>query len=119
METWLNKNADNVNPKLDRADGPAVIMNFSDGSRTEEWWVDGKVHRTGAPAVLDFNADGSLSREVWFTNDKIDRADGPAIVVRGHDGTILSEQWYHHGVLDKSREPAPRSPVKPPSSPAP
>lgn len=28
--------------EFDRADGPAVIKTFNDGSRTEQWWSNGK-----------------------------------------------------------------------------
>jgi hypothetical protein len=114
VDTWLNKNG----AKLDRADGPAVVMNFSDGSRIEEWWANDKLHRVGSPALIETNANGS-QREQWYTNDKLDRADGPAIVVRDSDGTILFEQWHHDGVLEKSRGLAPRGLGKPPSNPAP
>ena len=113
VDGWL----DNNGAKLDRADGPAVVMKFSDGSRIEKWWANGNLHRVGAPALLEINANGSR-REQWYTNDKLDRADGPAIVVHDPGGIILFEQWDHDGVLENSRRPA-RGPDKPPSHPAP
>jgi hypothetical protein len=114
VDAWLDKNE----AKLDRADGPAVVMKFSDGSRIEEWWVNDNLHRVGGPAVLEINANGS-GREHWYTNDKLDRADGPAIVVYDANGNILFEQWYHDGVLENSQGPVPPGFGKPPSHPAP
>lgn len=114
IDAWLDKNE----AKLDRADGPAILMKFSDGSRIEEWWANGNLHRIGAPALVEINANGSR-REQWYTNDKLDRANGPAIVVRDRDGTILFEAWYHDGLFEKSRGLAPHGLGKPPSSPAP
>jgi len=41
------------NGKLDRNDGPAVILSEHGRYRCEEWWVDGKRHRIEGPAVID------------------------------------------------------------------
>ena len=52
-----------------REDGPAVI--HSDGS--EEWYLNGKLHREGGPAVYGSGVDG------WFINGKLHREGGPAV----------------------------------------
>lgn len=114
VDAWLHRNQ----LKLDRADGPAVVMTFPDGSFVEEWWIDGHLHRVNAPALLENNANGS-QRELWYTHDKLNRPDGPAVVVRGQDGTVLLEQWYRDGVLEKNGGSLPLRPAKPPSGPTP
>ena len=50
----------------------------------KEWYLDGKRHRVGGPAI-EF-ANGS---KYWFLNGKLHRTDGPAI--EGADG---SKFWY-------------------------
>ena len=114
VDEWLHDSQ----LKLDRVDGPAVVMTFRDGSFIEEWWVDGHLHRLNAPAILETNADGSR-RELWYTDDKLDRADGPAVVVRGRDGMVLFDEWYRDGVLQKNGDTPPRRTAKPASGPMP
>ena len=31
----------------------------------ESWWVDGKQHRVGDPAIQEWNSEGKLIREQW------------------------------------------------------
>jgi len=50
-----------VNGKLHREDGPAVI--WSTGH--QEWWVNGNPHREDGPAVI--HANGT---QEWWVNDK-------------------------------------------------
>jgi hypothetical protein len=72
-----------VDGKLHRLDGPA--LNYANG--TQEWWVDGKLHRLDGPAFIW--ADG---RQVWVVNDQYHRTDGPAVIRA--DGT---HEWWVDG----------------------
>jgi hypothetical protein len=44
IATWLKKNG----AKLDRADGPAYIETFADGTHIEKWYTDGLFIRNGS-----------------------------------------------------------------------
>jgi len=67
--------------KLHRTDGPAVI----DGKR-QTWYLNGKRHRTDGPAII------SGEYQVWWVNGKMNRTDGPAYI----DGKFRA--WYLNGV---------------------
>src|ERR1039458_1340274 len=63
---------------LHRLDGPAVIRGnglFSEPDGDKEWWVEGKRHRTGGPAVEYENGDNE-----WYLNGKRHRVGRPAVV---------------------------------------
>ena len=49
--------------------GPAVLL--ADG--TNEWWINGKLHREDGPAIEYPNGD-----KFWYKNGKRHREDGPA-----------------------------------------
>ena len=53
-------------------------------SGVKSWWLNGKLHREGGPAVEHVN--GSKS---WFLNGKRHREDGPAIEYADGD-----KAWY-------------------------
>ena len=65
-----------------RVGGPAVSR--ADG--TQEWWRDNWLHRTDGPAILW--ADGT---EAWWQNNKLHRTDGPAFT--WPDGSM---QWWEN-----------------------
>jgi hypothetical protein len=58
------------NGKVHRTGGPAI--EWTDGSK--EWYLNGKWHRTDGPAIERANGD-----KFWYQNDKWHRTDGPAI----------------------------------------
>lgn len=74
-----------------RSGGPAV--DNSDG--TFEWWFDGERHRVGGPAVRKRTCDE------WYERGQLHRADGPAIERR--DGGY---EWFLHGVRHRIGGPA-------------
>ena len=77
-----------LNGVLHRDGGPAV--QFSDGVNV--WHHNGEVHRDGGPAYE--NAQG---RQVWYRNNKRHREDGPAVV--NADGT--REWWLNEVEVDE------------------
>jgi hypothetical protein len=66
-----------------RIDGPAVI--YADGR--EQYWVDGKLHRIGAPAIIEHHC------VVYCKNGLQHREDGPSLIF--NDGY---EEFWIDGV---------------------
>ena len=64
---------------------------------SEEWWVDGRLHRADGPAWICYNEDGSVSYESWYVDGRRHRADGPAWIDYYDDGSVLSEAWHVDG----------------------
>lgn len=81
-----------------RLDGPAYVEIFRNGNRIEEWWVDGKKHRIGKPAVINTR---EKVVEYW-ENGKRHRVGGPAYISKS-DGIRL---WYLYGQLHRTDGPA-------------
>jgi hypothetical protein len=63
---------------------------------TKEWYLHGKLHREGAPAV-----EYARWRQKWYLHGKLHREDAPAI--EWADGT---KEWYLHGKLHREDAPA-------------
>lgn len=73
-----------ANGKLHRTGGPAVL--WDDGYA--EWRLNGELHRRNGPAIKYNNGT-----QVWYLYGKIHRLNGPAIERK--DGKA---EWYLHGV---------------------
>ena len=116
-----------LNGQQHREDGPAVIDYDDDGNVSYERWYlngqglnivefakylgvdhyksklnevylkDGKKHREDAPAVIEYNDDGSISYEEWYLNGKKHREDAPAEIWYNDDGSVYRESWYLNG----------------------
>ena len=76
-----------------RDDGPAVEL--YDGSQ-QEWYLYGKRHRVGAPAVTT-----NYGYEQWWENDRRHRMDGPAIIYPGGQ-----KEWWRYGSRHRNDGPA-------------
>ena len=72
-----------VRNKQHRLDGPAVIM--ANGDR--EWWVDGRLHREGAPTRL--LKDGLF--EGWRVHGDLHREGTPAVIYPNG-----GREWWEH-----------------------
>ena len=80
-----------------RKDGPAV----SSGWGYEAYYVYGKPHRIGGPAIIWPNVhNGSTSRKEWWVDGVLHRDDGPAII--RSDGT---KEWWANGKCIKKTKP--------------
>lgn len=77
-----------VGNSLHREDGPAFIY-----KGREEWWLHGKTHRIGGPAVEDI--DGYLR---WYKHGKLHREDGPAVV------NPVGKNYWHVNTRQYSEE---------------
>jgi len=60
----------------------------------EEWWLNGKRHRTDGPAFIGYYKSGKLECERWCLNGKIHRIDGPASIDFYESGELYYEEWY-------------------------
>jgi hypothetical protein len=77
--------------------GPAII--YENG--TEEWWVNGFLHREDGPAIR-YASEGDYFEggEEWYLNGLMHRTDGPALKNR------FKEEWWQNGVLHRVDGPA-------------
>jgi hypothetical protein len=75
--------------------GPAI--EYVDG--TQEWWVNGLLHREDGPAVIRKNL-GNLDNQ-WYLNGQLHRENGPAVEYA--NGT---EEWYREGKRHRIGGPA-------------
>lgn len=73
---------------------PAILR--PDGS--EEYYLNGKRHREGAPALYKPEPDGGWT-EIWYENGLISRMpeDGPAKIVYDANGTVTFEVSIYKG----------------------
>jgi len=87
-----------------KAGVPASSQQFSvyrvevdqNGTRTESYYHDGKLHREYGPAIVETNADGSWSED-YYGDGELDRADGPALIEVAADGA-RTESYYRRGL---------------------
>lgn len=77
-----------------------VITYHYDGrtKKNERWEIDGKLHRVDGPAVLEYDEDGQKIREEWFQNNLLHRLNKPARILYDSKGLVTSEHWYEHGI---------------------
>lgn len=61
-----------------------------------EWWLNGKRHRQGAPAVCEINGT-----EKWYSYGNLHREDGPAVTYPAG-----SKEWWIRGRLHRKEGPA-------------
>jgi hypothetical protein len=85
--TFTNNNGTEewrLNGVLHRLDGPAVILDDD----TEIWYYKGEVHRENGPAYID-----PIGYKAWYINGKRHRTDGPAIIYNNGE-----QEWWIDGV---------------------
>jgi hypothetical protein len=63
---------------------------------TKHWYLNGKLHREGGPAIEWVNGDKS-----WYINDELHREDGPAIDCANGD-----KWWYINDKRHREGGPA-------------
>lgn len=62
----------------------------------QEWWIKGKLHREGAPAIIRHDGE-----ERWFLDGVLHREDGPAVTYG--EGSM---EWWSKGKLHRIGGPA-------------
>lgn len=78
----------------------------------ESWRLDGKLHRVGAPALINRDPDtGVAYQEEWRRHNLRHRNDGPALIYRDRkSGATVSEHQYTFGTEDQVEVGAPAEP---------
>lgn len=61
----LNKEWRDERDCFHREDGPAIILIFKGGFKSEEFWYSGICQNKFGPAIIDYNSDGSILREEY------------------------------------------------------
>jgi hypothetical protein len=85
-----------------------------DGTVTESYSLNGKLHRDGAPAVIERKSDGS-TKEEYYRNGQLFRPDSPvpAIVERNTAQDETTETYARDGkVYRVDLKFGPRSPMR-------
>jgi hypothetical protein len=87
--------------------GPAVIdKDDSTGIVTcEEYYRDGQLHRADGPATISRYPDGTLCAQAWYRQGKLHRdlQEGPAMIMWNEDGSVSVEDFWREGELMESR----------------
>lgn len=79
--------------------GSAMRYHRADGSiSSEDYWINGVIHRRNGPASTEYYPDGTISCELYFVDGNITRRDGPAIIYYNEDGSVRSHEHYYLGV---------------------
>lgn len=92
---------------LHRTDGPAVVVDNSDGDHHEVWFQGDVMHREDGPAQTSCTSDG-IRIEEWQNFGERHRIDGPAVTITDC-GEVTTELWYRFGELHRDKdEPASR-----------
>ncbi len=86
-----------LNGKLHRIGAPAEIQYTSNGDpRFESWYFNGKLHRIGGAAEIAYQ-DGSVNGETWYVNGKEHRVGGPSSILYYADSTVETSDWVQNG----------------------
>ena len=91
---------------LHREDGPAALRVYNDIAKAEEWRINGRLHREGAPALIDRFNSGQISQEIWSLHGQWHREGEPARRMWHEDGQLRGEEWYINGKLHKNNGPS-------------
>ncbi len=83
-----------LNGKLHREDGPAYQYWHKNGQKKFElYYLNGNYHREDGPAEQWWHNNGQKQSEIYYLNGKYHREDGPAV------------QWYNNGQKMEERGP--------------
>ena len=101
-EYWYNEYG-----RLNRTDGPAIILYYLNGNKRKECWlIDDEYHRIDGPAKVFYNEDGSKKCEFWFKNDMLHRENGPSSIFYSEDGYFEKLFWYQNDEIHRIDGPA-------------
>lgn len=72
----------------------------------ETWELDGQLHRTDGPAIIEYCENGQIWRTGWFFDGMDHREDGPALNEYHENGKKLEEWWCLDGSPHRTDGPA-------------
>ena len=59
-----------------------------------KYYFKGKLHREGAPAVIDYHSNGAVCYEEWRLHGHFHRTNAPARIWYGKEGNVeRCERW--------------------------
>ena len=99
----LNRYPEEITDLLHRDDGPAFHSFFDQTGTTPQdtvWYRHGRVHRADGPAIVYRFPDGTVRREAWYRDGLPHRDDGPADVWHPTPeaapwSTMLRQHWVY------------------------
>lgn len=71
---------------------------YPDGTRSERWFKNRRLHRIDGPAFIYYDVFGTISEKQWRQHGKLHRTDGPAYISYNGQGKLQREQWYVNGI---------------------
>jgi hypothetical protein len=75
-----------INPKID--------YYSNSQKKSEEWKVNGEIHREDGPAIQFWYENGQKWIESWLLNGYLHREDGPVYQEWSKNGQKKDEWWY-------------------------
>lgn len=91
----------------EETEGPAFVAVNADGHVIEEeFWRDGRLHRTSGPAKIATDPMTGTTQQTWMVDGRTTRADAPAYIERTASGRVLTEMWFTNGVFCRADGPA-------------
>lgn len=85
-----------VDGKLHREGGPAVEEFYDNGkTKSLSWYLDGKLKRDNRPSIVKLDKNtGATTYEEWNEDGKLHKIEGPSIVYYYPEGPKKQEYWY-------------------------
>ena len=72
-----------------------IITHYKNGQKaSEQYRLNGKLHRTDGPAYIVWYKNGQKASEEYHMNGQFHRTDGPAYIHWYQNGKKRSEQYY-------------------------
>lgn len=89
----------NFELKVKESNKDDISTNYSRNSKgiitAEKWKVDDLFSRKGKPAIIIYNDDGDIIKEMYYKDGVLNRYDGPA-VIKYHGNEIIELYYIHY-----------------------
>ncbi len=88
-----------ANEEYHRLCGPAVLEYNVDQELIREIWIQkGKIHRLLGPALTDYHADTKMAKRIaFYRDDQLHNLEGPAIIEYDRFGNVTKMSHYFNG----------------------
>ncbi len=64
---------------------------------SQKYYYNQKLHHINKPAIVDYDKDNNIIRELWYKSGQLHHTNGPAIIRYFFDGSIQNEKFYIEG----------------------
>lgn len=94
-QVWRNKQTG----KIDYPYGPAetVFHPEQQTPRQEIYWLDGKVTREGAPAIIGYDEYGNIRQETYVINNGLHAEGKPSSKYFDENGEVTEAHYHRNG----------------------